>query len=224
MEKLSFNEYLSILRKRKGLTQEALAEKAGILREMISNYESGKTVPREPTLKKIAEILEADFESLNNLAIEEKGKAKENVQVLFKQEESKLKDRQSISDVVALPVLSKVHSGDPSLIPDNDIIDLIKLPRKIARTADYALEITEFSMEEMCINKGDIILVRARRSANDNDTVIIKIEENYYIKRFRKNRQGEVWLEPEVLHDQSLKDKYFEIVGIVTYLIKKLNK
>ncbi len=222
MEKLSFNEQLVILRKRKALTQEALAEKAGILREMISNYESGKTVPREPTLRKIAEILEADFESLYNLAIEEKGKAKENVQVLFNQEENKLKERETISDVVTLPVLNKVYEGDVALIPDNEIIDLIKLSRKIARTADYALEISELSTDEMCVNIGDIALVRARQSANDNDTVIVKIEENYYVKRFKKNEQGEFWIEPENNDDQSIKNKAFKIVGIITYLIKKL--
>jgi Predicted transcriptional regulator with C-terminal CBS domains len=53
MSKLTFKETLILLRKRKGLTQSELAEKAGILREMISNYESGKTTPRESTLRKI---------------------------------------------------------------------------------------------------------------------------------------------------------------------------
>ena len=69
MNKLTFKEQLNLLRKRKGLTQGALAEKAGILREMICNYESGKITPREPTLRKIAEALGVDFDELNNLIL-----------------------------------------------------------------------------------------------------------------------------------------------------------
>jgi len=52
-------------RKNKGLTQEELADKAGITVRTIQRIESGETVPRNFTLKAIAEALDIPFEALN---------------------------------------------------------------------------------------------------------------------------------------------------------------
>jgi transcriptional regulator with XRE-family HTH domain len=45
----------------KGLSQFELGEKIGVSHVMISNYESGKKSPQIITLKKLAEVLEVDF-------------------------------------------------------------------------------------------------------------------------------------------------------------------
>ena len=224
MNKLTFKEQLNLLRKRKGLTQGELAEKAGILREMICNYESGKITPREPTLRKIAEALGVDFDELNNLMLEEKGadeQLKDETQVLFRREDEKLRYVEKISDVVTLPVLGKVHAGDPNLISEQEIIDLIKLPRRIGRSADYALEISGMSMIEAGINKGDTVTVKIQSSADNEDIVIARIGEDYTIKRLKKDEGGEVWLEPANSHYPAIKGKEFEIVGVITYMFRR---
>ena len=131
MEKLSFGEQLSLLRKRKGLKQGELADKAGILREMISNYESGKITPRAETLKKIAAALEVDFEELNGYILQEQEEKPKEPQIMYRHDGSKLQYIETISDVVTLPVLGKVHAGNPNLISEQEIIDLIKLPRRM---------------------------------------------------------------------------------------------
>jgi SOS regulatory protein LexA len=224
MSKLTFKETLILLRKRKGLTQSELAEKAGILREMISNYESGKTTPRESTLRKIALALGADFDELMNLMLEEKGadeQVKDETHLLFRREDEDLRYVEKISDVVTLPVLGKVHAGDPNLISEQEIIDLIKLPRRIGRSADYALEISGMSMIEAGINKGDIVTVKIQSNADNGDIVIARIGENYTIKRLRKDENGEVWLEPANSHYPPIKGKDFEIVGVITYMLRR---
>ena len=224
MSKLTFKETLILLRKRKGLTQGELAEKAGILREMISNYESGKTTPRESTLRKIALALGADFDELMNLMLEEKSadeQVKDETHLLFRREDEDLRYVEKISDVVTLPVLGKVHAGDPNLISEQEIIDLIKLPRRIGRSADYALEISGMSMIEAGINKGDIVTVKIQSNADNGDIVIARIGENYTIKRLRKDENGEVWLEPANSHYPPIKGKDFEIVGVITYMLRR---
>lgn len=224
MIKLTFKEQLNLLRKRKGLTQGELAEKAGILREMICNYESGKITPRESTLRKIAEVLGMDFDELNNLMLEEKGSAeqgKDETHHLFRREDEKLQYVETISDVVALPVLGKVHAGDPNLISEQEIIDLIKLPRRIGRSADYALEVSGMSMIEAGINKGDTVMVKYQSDADNGDIVIARIGEDYTIKRLKKDENGEVWLEPANSHYQAIRGKEFEIVGVITYMFKR---
>jgi transcriptional regulator with XRE-family HTH domain len=55
--KLEFNiaKELILLRKRLGLTQKELAEKAGIKELQLARIESGKQLPRLDTLRSIAE-------------------------------------------------------------------------------------------------------------------------------------------------------------------------
>ena len=222
MEKLSFGEQLSLLRKRKGLKQGELADKAGILREMISNYESGKITPRAETLKKIAAALEVDFEELNSYILQEQEeKPKDEPQIMYRNDGNKLQYIETISDVVTLPVLGKVHAGDPNLISEQEIIDLIKLPRRIGRSADYALEVSGMSMIEAGINRGDTVIVKVQEDADNGDIVIARVGENYTIKRLKKNEKGEIWLEPANSDYKAIKGKNFEIVGIITYMIKR---
>lgn len=62
MEKRLFNgKQLTFARKARGLTMKALAEQANISRQMISNYESGKTIPTGKNILKLAQVL--DFPS-----------------------------------------------------------------------------------------------------------------------------------------------------------------
>lgn len=54
------------LRRSRGLTQEELAEKAGVTVRTIQRIESGETVPRAYTLKRIAEAVGVQWEELHS--------------------------------------------------------------------------------------------------------------------------------------------------------------
>jgi len=56
---------LSIERQRKKLTQQALAEKLGVSRNMIARYESGLSIPPVDRLKRLSEILEVTMDYLS---------------------------------------------------------------------------------------------------------------------------------------------------------------
>ena len=51
-------------RKARGLTQRALADRAGLYHTAISELELGKTTPMLDTIKKIAAVLEVDYREL----------------------------------------------------------------------------------------------------------------------------------------------------------------
>lgn len=61
---MDFGKRLRTLRKEKELTQKALGEKIGVGRTTISEYESGKIVPRQDGLVKLAEILDVTVDYL----------------------------------------------------------------------------------------------------------------------------------------------------------------
>ena len=62
---------LSQLRKSKGLTQEELAESAGINLRTIQRIESGETEPHGNTLRSICQVLEVQIDEIYNLNKEE---------------------------------------------------------------------------------------------------------------------------------------------------------
>lgn len=59
-----FNENLKNLRKQKGLSQEELAERLHVVRQTVSKWEKGLSVPDADLLIRIAEILETSVSTL----------------------------------------------------------------------------------------------------------------------------------------------------------------
>lgn len=62
-----FGANLRSQRRRRGLSQEDLAERSNISRVFISNMECGKQVPSLSTLKKLSEALAVDVSELIGL-------------------------------------------------------------------------------------------------------------------------------------------------------------
>ena len=58
------NENIKNLRKNKGYTQEELASKLNVVRQTVSKWEKGYSVPDAEMLKKIAEIFETSVSQL----------------------------------------------------------------------------------------------------------------------------------------------------------------
>lgn len=65
---------LRFLRKKKGITQNDLADKLDVQRTMISAYEDGRSEPKLMTLGKLCDVLEVGMEELLSHDIEEKGR------------------------------------------------------------------------------------------------------------------------------------------------------
>ena len=65
---------LKILRKNKGLSQEELSIKLHVVRQTVSKWESGLSVPDAEMLMTISEILETPVSEILGESIEEKEK------------------------------------------------------------------------------------------------------------------------------------------------------
>lgn len=83
---MEFNEKLQELRKRKGLTQEALAERLFVSRTAVSKWESGRGFPNLESLKAIAKVFSVSLDELLSgeeiLAIAEKDQKERKQTVL----------------------------------------------------------------------------------------------------------------------------------------------
>ncbi|MBD5401910.1 helix-turn-helix transcriptional regulator [bacterium] len=66
-----FNENLRILRKQKGMSQETLAQQLNVVRQTISKWEKGLSVPDADMLTQIAEFFEVSVSDLLGSKIEE---------------------------------------------------------------------------------------------------------------------------------------------------------
>lgn len=59
-----FQDNLKLLRKKKGMTQEELAARMNVVRQTVSKWEKGRSVPDADLLIKLAEILEVPVSQL----------------------------------------------------------------------------------------------------------------------------------------------------------------
>ena len=71
---MALPQQIAIARKKKGLTQEQLAEMTNITVRTIQRIESGESSPRSFTIKVLAEALDTNFDDLNHT-----GETKENL-------------------------------------------------------------------------------------------------------------------------------------------------
>ena len=65
MSKLTISEQIRSLRKSKGLSQEALAENAGINLRTLQRIETGNTIPRGETLRLLARALDVSVQEMS---------------------------------------------------------------------------------------------------------------------------------------------------------------
>lgn len=75
------NENIKALRKTKGLTQDELAIRLNVVRQTISKWEKGLSVPDAEMLQKIAEVFEVDISQLLGSPINQN----ENVDIIAEQ-------------------------------------------------------------------------------------------------------------------------------------------
>ncbi|MBQ9141825.1 MAG: helix-turn-helix transcriptional regulator [Lachnospiraceae bacterium] len=103
-------ENIKALRKSKGLTQEELAIRINVVRQTVSKWEKGFSVPDAEALQKIADVLEVDVKQLLGTGVEmEKSNNNELVEQLARINEQliiKNKRASRIWKIVGIVLLS----------------------------------------------------------------------------------------------------------------------
>lgn len=95
-EKSMLGDNIKMLRKSKGFTQEELAVRLNVVRQTVSKWEKGFSVPDAEVLQKLADVLEVDIKQLLGAEIELGKNSNEVVEQLAKiNEQLIIKNRRS---------------------------------------------------------------------------------------------------------------------------------
>ena len=132
-------------------------------------------------------------------------------------------------NIVALPLIGRVAAGTPVLAEQN-VEDHITVGTEIARDDNsYALTVHGDSMINAGIHDGDIVVVRPRRDAPANGTIVVARIENdltgeseVTVKRFYRDGTR-VRLQPENPALEPTYPKQLELEGVVTAVIRLLS-
>lgn len=79
------SENIRILRKQKGMSQEMLAQKLNVVRQTVSKWEKGLSVPDAEMLNTLAELLDTSVSTLLGSTVEEKENPNPGIDELAKQ-------------------------------------------------------------------------------------------------------------------------------------------
>lgn len=191
-------ENIRRLRTDSALSQRALARKAGISSQYLSDIEVGRTSPSLKSLEKIAVALQVPPGRL-------------------------LQDRDPVSsEVVEIPVLGRVPAGGP-ILADEVILGYLPMPRKLASENTFFLEVQGDSMQDLGIENGDFVLVRVQPVADNGQVVIARVNGEVTCKRYYRLDRV-ISLEPANRQFRPLRLEAgdVEIVGVVTNVIKKV--
>ena len=126
--------------------------------------------------------------------------------------------------VVAVPKLGYVPCGP--LSEEYECIDgYVRLPASFVGNAKscFLLTATGNSMIDVGINDGDLVLVRQQNEANYNDIVVVLVENEVTLKRFRPDPENKrIILHPENKRMKDIVVKECKIQGVAIKVIKDL--
>ena len=157
------------LRLAKSLSQEQLAEKIGLTKQAISQYERGERNPSMTVLDALCDFFNVSSDYLLG---------KDSVTLRF------------VGSCVRIPVLGRVAAGVP-IDAIEDVLDWEEIPEAMAATGEFfGLRIKGDSMQPR-IAEGDVVIVRSQPDAESGDVVIVQENgDRATCKRLMKHETG----------------------------------
>lgn len=167
------------LRLAKSLSQEQLAEKIGLTKQAISQYERGERNPSMTVLDALCDFFNVSSDYLL-------GKDSVTLRFVGKDEIDKLESK----SCVRVPVLGRVAAGIP-IDAIEDVLDWEEIPEMMAATGEFfGLRIKGDSMQPR-IADGDVVIVRSQPDAESGDVVIVQVNGDHATcKRIIKHNTG----------------------------------
>jgi repressor LexA len=97
--------------------------------------------------------------------------------------------RQPLNNENGVPIIGRVAAGLPLLAQEN-IEDMIQLPKEWAPAGAFLLKVQGRSMEGAHILDGDYVLVHPHQTAANGEIVVALIGDEATVKRFYKTERG----------------------------------
>ncbi len=175
---MGFGENLKKLRERFNLTQEDIAEIAGVTNKAVSTWETGRKEPRMGAVVKIAKFFGIKVSNL----IEDGGMD----QIDFKLE---FGTQQPVKDLVFLPIVGRISCGNSALAYE-DIEGYEPTPKEWLNGEEYFyLRAKGDSMIGARIHDGDLLLIRKQPEVENGEIAVVLIEDEAALKRVFKRDQ-----------------------------------
>lgn len=167
---MGIKENIKKIREMYDLTQQDLAEIAGVTNKAVSAWESGLSEPRMGAIERIANR----FGILKSNIIEEGGM--ENIHL-----------NNSTKQHYSIPLIGTICAGD-GLLAEQNIEEYIHYPLPGKRQPDYALRVKGDSMIGAGIEDGDIVYMRHASWADYNGQIVAALihdQEDGTLKRIK---------------------------------------
>lgn len=157
-------------RKQKGLTQDDLAKKLGLVKGTISNYETGYRTPQETRLFELTDILEI---SMNDLFPQTTSGNKKSEDI----HNHRNKLTYNTNRPNSLPNSGKIISSVPNYTVE-DMVESTTAPSDKRSTDEFVyIEVKSDSMDKQ-FPIGSYALVDTNSSIINGDIVIVKVNRN----------------------------------------------
>ena len=110
------NENIKAIRKSKGLSQEELSIKLHVVRQTVSKWESGLSVPDAEMLMTISEILETPVSEILGESIEEKDE-QEQIEIIhnayqkLREKDNEIRNNLKLMDIKLADIVMPIKAG-----------------------------------------------------------------------------------------------------------------
>jgi repressor LexA len=198
--------YLESVRKEKKISLREAAEKSGVSYSYIRDIELGinrktkkEVSPSAQVLKKISDVYDINYYDV----LEKAGIIDENSDTLLKETNEKLDALLKESNIDnpwgTIPLVGTICAGD-GLIATSNVEDFVVYPMLNKKKPDYALRVQGDSMNQVGIESGDIVFLRASNWVEKNGqiaAVIVNGEEGTLKRVFWEAERNVIRLVPE---------------------------
>lgn len=167
---------INALRIHKGLSQEQMADAAGVSQTTISAWECGASTPRKSNVYKLIEAIPGiDFDDIMS---EENGFA---ARVLDKDAAKRLRGAKSViaADMAYVPLRGRVHAG-PFTYPESleDREEMILAPKRLVDEDPdlYACEVEGDCMNKVYPEENCIIFVSPNKQPQNGSIAVVTLD------------------------------------------------
>ncbi|WP_353853089.1 XRE family transcriptional regulator [Dehalobacter restrictus] len=174
---MGIGDNIKILREKQGLTQQNIADIAGVTNKAVSAWENGLKEPRMGAIEKIA----AYFGIKKSSLIEDL--ENENIKTYS-------------PNLISLPVVGRISCGNGALAYE-EIEGYEPTPETWLNGGEYFyLRAKGDSMKNARIQEGDLVLIRQQDDVEDGEIAAVLINDQAVLKKVYK-RNGTLWLQSE---------------------------
>ena len=114
-----------------------------------------------------------------------------------------------------------VPCGDPADVGDVEKEYKLMPEETVSLQPGFMVKAKGDSMKDVDISEGDMVNVLQGRQAQDGDIVLAKIDDDYTLKAYLKDSDGQVWLVPQNPDYEAFPlPAGAEVVGVASQLIK----